>query len=35
MVKIARKLEEHGVKHIFGPVVSCDAFYTEEGFVEK
>jgi 5'-methylthioadenosine phosphorylase len=35
MVKIAGKLEEHGVKHMFGPVVSCDAFYTEEGFVEK
>jgi 5'-methylthioadenosine phosphorylase len=35
MVKIAGKLGEQGVKHMFGPVVSCDAFYTEEGFVEK
>jgi len=33
--RIVAKLESRDLKYVAGPVVSCDAFYTEEGFVEK
>ncbi|MEZ0393778.1 MAG: purine-nucleoside phosphorylase [Desulfurococcaceae archaeon] len=33
--KIVGGLRAIGKRHVVAPVISCDAFYTEQGFVEK
>lgn len=32
---IVKEIRSTGVKYLVAPIVSCDAFYTEEGFVSK
>ncbi|MFN3268391.1 MAG: nucleoside phosphorylase, partial [Zestosphaera sp.] len=32
---IIKEIRSSGIKYLIAPIVSCDAFYTEEGFISK
>lgn len=34
-MNLVREMHSSGIKYLVAPIVSCDAFYTEEGFISK
>ncbi len=35
LTNVIAEMRSSGIKYLVAPIVSCDAFYTEEGFVDK